>query len=212
MISKDLFDNSITATEGPRSESKAQLRRRYMILRAAMKGQTKSADTMVKDQIIKLLADQPLQAVAGYIPMKNELNLMPTLLALHTFGMKVCVPVCHEELSELTFRQWTPNSELISGPFGTVFPHEAEEAVQPDLLLVPLVVFDCEGNRIGFGQGYYDRTLSALRKQKNIAAYGVAFDQQEAPAVPHDDYDARLDGIITPTRKIIVNQTHTYQS
>ena len=177
-----------------------------------MKGETRGADTLVKHQIIEFLADQPLQVVAGYIPMKNELDLMPTLLALHTFGVKVCVPVCHEELSELTFRQWTPNSELISGPFGTFFPHEDAEAVQPDLLLVPLVVFDCEGNRIGFGQGYYDRTLLALRKQKNIAAYGVAFDQQEAHAVPHDDCDARLDGIITPTRKIIINQTLSYQS
>lgn len=86
-----------------------------------------------------------------------------------------------------------------SGVWGIAEPKVASPEVEPDVVLVPLLAFDCLGWRLGYGGGYYDRTLAALRGRKNITAVGLAYEGQEVAAVPHLDYDQRLDWVLTPS-------------
>jgi 5-formyltetrahydrofolate cyclo-ligase len=97
----------------------------------------------------------------------------------------------------LVFRLWRAGEPLARSPFGVPEPGPDAPAVDPDLVLVPLLAFDRAGRRLGYGQGHYDRTLAALRARRRVLAIGLAFAAQEAERVPTDDRDALLDGIVT---------------
>lgn len=151
------------------------------------------------------LAERLLQAVvpaagaivSAYWPMRDEMNPLPTLEALAARGHPTCLPVVPGRARPLVFRAWQPGAPLVPAPFGTSVPPEEAPEVEPDLLLVPLLAFDRRGYRLGYGGGFYDRTLERLRARKAITAVGVAFAGQERAAVPHDSLDQRLDLIVT---------------
>ena len=107
------------------------------------------------------------------------------------------LPVIVERDRPMTFREWNPGDTLMEGPFGTSEPgSEAPEAI-PDILIVPLLAFDHRGYRLGYGGGYYDRTLRLLRRRdRGCLAVGFAYSGQQVPAVPADDTDERLDWIV----------------
>ncbi|MFD2814344.1 5-formyltetrahydrofolate cyclo-ligase [Paracoccus aerius] len=96
----------------------------------------------------------------------------------------------------LVFRQWQ-GEPLVPGPFGTFHPAESQPVLTPQVLIVPLVGFDRQGNRIGYGGGYYDRTLQLLRRSGPVAAIGLAFAVQQLPAIPAEPFDQPLDLIVT---------------
>ena len=96
----------------------------------------------------------------------------------------------------LVFREWWPGVEMIDGPFGAAIPKETHELL-PDLLLVPLVAFDRAGWRLGYGGGFYDRTLEKLRSTRCVSAIGLAYSAQEIESVPTEPTDQRLDGLLT---------------
>ena len=135
--------------------------------------------------------------VAGYWPFGSELDIRPPLMALHKIGVTLCLPEVVARERPLRFRAWTPDEPLVEGDHGTFHPMDTAPLMRPDVVLVPLLAFDAQGNRIGWGGGYYDRTLEALRKTGPITAVGVAYAGQEVDAVPTDDYDQPLDWIIT---------------
>jgi 5-formyltetrahydrofolate cyclo-ligase len=105
----------------------------------------------------------------------------------------------------LQFRRWSPGDPLRTVQWGIREPAEAAPVVEPDVLLVPLLAFDRGGHRLGYGGGYYDRTLRALRSRRPVTAVGLAFAEQEVDAVPHLDYDERLDWVLTPLGAIRCN-------
>ncbi len=144
-----------------------------------------------------VLAERPPPAgaaVAGFWPMGREIDIRPLLVALHERGHKVLLPVTPQLGNPLSFRVWTPGAPLRHEKFGTHCPMpEAPEGV-PDLLLVPLVAFDRAGRRLGYGGGFYDRTLAALPR---ATALGCAYAAQELDAVPADEHDVRLPAIAT---------------
>lgn len=154
-------------------------------------------------------ADRALNArprvVSAYHPMRTELDPLPLLQSLAERGFATCLPVVGGRDSPLLFRAWSPGAPTVAAGFGTRQPPPDAAVAVPQLLLVPLLAFDRRGFRLGYGGGYYDRTLQALRalpgvgQEGAVLAIGVAFDEQEVDAVPHLDYDQRLDGIVTPS-------------
>ena len=147
-------------------------------------------------------ADPSAHIVSAYLPMRTELDAIPLLQALADAGLMTALPVVVARDTTLQFRGWTPGGATVPAGFGTGEPPPDNPTVEPDLLLVPLLAFDRHGWRLGYGGGYYDRTLRALRRsaagRRATHAVGIAFDEQEIDAVPHLDYDERLDAILTP--------------
>ena len=136
--------------------------------------------------------------VAGYWPMGDELDLRPLLQALHTRGFALALPALVGPARPLIFRRWQPDDPLCAAEFGTQEPTADQAVCRPDIVLVPLLAFDSQGGRLGYGGGFYDRTLAQLRAEgAGVCALGVAFSAQEVSAVVCGPYDQPLDGIIT---------------
>ena len=131
--------------------------------------------------------------LSGYMPMRTELDPLP---AMRAHPGPVCVPVIDGPARPLRFRQWHDGAAMIPGPFGADIPEDGAWLV-PQVLIVPLLAFDRAGFRLGYGGGFYDRTLEGLRERGPVLALGFGFAAQEAPAVPREPTDQRLDAIVT---------------
>jgi 5-formyltetrahydrofolate cyclo-ligase len=137
--------------------------------------------------------------IAGYWPMGDEMDPRPLMLALAARGHALALPVTPPRGHPLAFRAWAPGAALRPGPMGTSEPVAGEE-LRPDVLLVPLLAFDRAGRRLGYGGGYYDRTLAALPGAKAI---GIAYAGQEMPEVPAGPQDFCLPLIATEAGVIL---------
>lgn len=139
---------------------------------------------------------QPGDTVAAYAPLGTEISPLLLLEALSERGHEVCLPVVATPKAPLIFRRWRAE-QLEPGPYGTFHPGETQPELVPDLILVPLLGFDSKGHRLGYGGGYYDRTLNLLRHRGDVFACGVAYAAQEVDALPFDPYDEQLDAVLT---------------
>ena len=175
-------------------------RRRAEAAQAAGDGQAVGAAIAEHMQAAVAIPDGAV--VSGYWPMRSEVDPRPALAALHARGHPLCLPVVVGAGQPLRFRAWRPGDALVAGGFGTQVPDAGRAERVPRLLLVPLLAFDRAGYRLGYGGGFYDRTLRALRQGGDVLAVGLAFAAQEVAAVPHDATDARLDWIVTETAAI----------
>lgn len=135
--------------------------------------------------------------IGGYWPLSGELDIRPLLQACHAQGHKLALPCTPRKGYPLTFRAWAPSDDLKAGPYGTREPFPEHEEVMPNLILVPLLAFTKHGERLGYGGGFYDRTLAKLKGLQEVFACGVAYAAQEAASLPMDAYDQYLDGILT---------------
>lgn len=137
--------------------------------------------------------------VAAYWPIKRELDTLPLLEKLHGAGTTIALPVVMKGQGELTFRHWAPDTNLVAGTFGVMVPPDDAPVMIPDTIILPLLAFDRRGNRLGYGGGYYDRTLAALRAQKTVTAIGYGYAEQICLfPLPRDEHDIRMDYIVTP--------------
>ncbi len=134
--------------------------------------------------------------VAGYMPIRTEIDPRPAMEALHASGARLCLPVIEGEAMPLSFREWTPGAALICGPFDALIPANGE-TLTPDALIVPLVAFDRRGGRLGYGGGFYDRSLAQLRASRPVMAIGLAYAEQELAEAPREKTDQRHDAIVT---------------
>lgn len=138
--------------------------------------------------------------VSLYWPTRNEMDITPLIAHLHKNGVKCALPKVIKDLPVLQFAPWTPESQMVKGPLG-IFEPDTDITVLPDIVVVPLLAFDRRGHRLGYGGGYYDRTLYHLKQSKNILSVGVAHDQQICLfPLPDEDHDEVLDWVITPTK------------
>jgi 5-formyltetrahydrofolate cyclo-ligase len=135
--------------------------------------------------------------VAGYSPINSELDPFPLMRALAGKGAALALPVIVARDHALIFRAWHPDEGLVRGQYGIFQPSSDARDVDPDIVLVPLAAFDRAGHRIGYGRGYYDRTLQNLRAIKKITVIGVAFAVQEIETVPRLPHDEQLDCVLT---------------
>ena len=143
----------------------------------------------------------PLQAlIAGYVAMGSEADPAEVLARASAKGHVCALPRVARRDAPLDFLQWQPGDALVAGAHGTREPAPDARLCRPGIVLVPLLAFDAHGRRIGYGGGYYDRTLAALRREEpGILAVGIAFSAQEAEDLPEEEFDARLDWVVTET-------------
>jgi 5-formyltetrahydrofolate cyclo-ligase len=142
----------------------------------------------------------PGTIVAGYSPIRSEIDPIPLMRKLAVPGVQLALPAIVAGDQPLKFHAWSPDDRLRRGRLGILEPSADAKEVIPDILLVPLAAFDRAGHRIGYGAGHYDRTLEQLRKLKVITAVGVAAAVQEVEAVPALLHDAALDYVLTETQ------------
>jgi 5-formyltetrahydrofolate cyclo-ligase len=136
--------------------------------------------------------------VSGYLPVDDEFDVLPLLRAAAARGLATGLPVVPGKGEPLIFRAWAPDGPLVDGVLGIPVPPEAADNVVPNLLFVPMLAFDDAGYRLGYGGGFYDRTLSLLRAERaGTLAFGVAFAAQRVDVVPRNNLDEPLDWIIT---------------
>jgi 5-formyltetrahydrofolate cyclo-ligase len=138
--------------------------------------------------------------VSGFWPIREEIDIRPVMIDLFNEGCQLALPVVVGRGEPLLFRAWRPGDPLEAGVFGTLQPSARREVVEPEALLVPLLACDGEGWRLGYGGGFYDRTLALLRARRSVTAVGVGFDAQLVPEVPHGPGDQRLDWLLTDRR------------
>jgi 5-formyltetrahydrofolate cyclo-ligase len=136
----------------------------------------------------------PGRIVAVYRAIGSELDADALSLALSRAGRELCLPVVVERDSPMTFRRWSPGEPLELDEAGVPAPFPLAEAVEPDLILTPLLAFDAHGGRLGQGGGYYDRTFAALPEAVRI---GFAYAGQEVERLPIEAHDIRLHGVLT---------------
>ena len=164
-------------------------------LRALLRGNRGGGDTAALIARILALRLPAGAAVAGVWPLPGEPDLVPAWTALHRRGHRLLLPQTTPRGQPLRFIGWTPGERLLEGRFGTRHPEGAPS--RPDIVFVPLLAWDETRARLGYGGGYYDRTLAAL---PGVPRIGFGFDSQRLDRVPVGPYDVRLDAIVTETR------------
>ena len=137
--------------------------------------------------------------VSGFLAVRDEIDPLPLMLRLANDGYDLALPVMQGRDEALRFRRWQPGDPLAEKAWGIREPLPSAPEVSHDIMLVPLLAFDARGHRLGYGGGYYDRTLAAARAARKIMAIGLAYDVQEVPTVPRLDFDQRLDWVLTPS-------------
>ena len=181
-----------------RDRAKQQLRRTAKMRRAAAAADNPHAHKALARVVLATIDFATGDAVSGYSPLGDEIDPRPVLEALHERGHPIGLPAMPGAAQPLTFRAWQPGAELQDGGYGTRVPPESAPAIVPRVLLVPMLAFDRAGYRLGYGGGFYDRTLEQLRAdQPDTLAVGIAYQAQEVDRVPRGRHDQRLDTILT---------------
>ena len=162
---------------------------------AARKAAFQAGQGQAAELLADFLTDQKGRVLAGYMPMRTEIDPLPAMAAHQG---PVCVPVIPGPDMPLRFREWTPGCAMEAGAFGALIPAEGAW-LEPEVLIVPLLTFDRRGFRLGYGGGFYDRTLERLRARGTTLALGFAFAAQEVAEVPIEPTDQPLDAILTET-------------
>jgi 5-formyltetrahydrofolate cyclo-ligase len=140
--------------------------------------------------------------LAGYLPIRSEVDPRPILAAAHAAGTEIVLPAVINPTT-IAFRRWRPGEALIAAGFGTSAPPLTAPILDPDLILIPLVGFDRSGARLGHGLGFYDRALGAIHARgRRPPLVGLAFSVQEVPRIPHEPHDIRLDWVVTETETL----------
>jgi 5-formyltetrahydrofolate cyclo-ligase len=179
------------------ADIKAEARERGMARRRAASEKGHPAPGAL---LMEVLAPRLGRPFSGYLPMRGEIDPLPAMAEAARHG-PVGVPVTPRLGQPLSFRLWTPESVMAEGRFGTRIPAEGGWVV-PEVLIVPLVAFDRQGARLGYGGGFYDRTLAMLRATGPVTAIGFAWAAQEDDGLPLEGTDAHLDLIVTESEVI----------
>lgn len=179
-------------------ELKAELRKAAAInRRKAHERQAESAPLLLASLAFPPKLTSGFNCVSAFHPYRSEIDTRPLLGRLAGEGWTTALPVVIAAGSPLMFRRWLPGEPLGKDAMGIEIPLPNAPQVEPDVLIVPLLAFDSEGYRLGYGGGFYDRTLAILRAKKRIVAIGVAYASQQVPSVPHEPYDQKLDFVMT---------------
>lgn len=176
--------------------AKAEARKQAMAQRAALNSSERAeAAKAAAEHFFQKVDLTENQMVAAYWPIRDEIDAKPLLTRLMDSGQPVCLPVVMGEGKPLVFRQWEADAPLYEAGFGTLVPAETAPVVTPDLMIIPLLGFDKTGTRLGYGRGYYDRSIAAMKEKPVLVGY--AFSAQELDAIPREPHDVPLDYLIT---------------
>lgn len=179
---------------------KKQLRAAALVARqAAFAMHGKEASRRLAAHGLDFLKIKPGQIVSGFAAIRDEIDPSHLMLWLHAEGVGLALPVMAGKNQPLLMRAWTPGDAMEAAAWGIAQPLDDKPEVDPDVVLVPLLAFDAGGSRLGYGGGFYDRTLARLRRIKPVVAVGLAYDELKVDAVPTESYDERLDWVLTPS-------------
>ena len=137
--------------------------------------------------------------IAAYWPIGDEVDVIPAIKRLiHVMRIQCCLPIVLGNELPLIFKLWHPGESLCLGKFGTSQPHTASQIVNPSILLIPLLAYDLAGYRLGWGGGFYDRTITAMKENgHSIISIGVGYAAQQIPLIPRNSFDQPMDWILT---------------
>jgi 5-formyltetrahydrofolate cyclo-ligase len=188
----------ISATLHDDVEAKAALRSRMRALRQSMPaGDAVAASAAASCRALADLGSVDKVDVAVFLSLPSEIETTHLIEGLSSGGARLCLPRMVGRGQPLLFHRWTPGDELRAGSMGVREPLPGSPEVVPEIVIVPLLAFDGEGHRLGYGGGYYDRTLARLRRARAVTAIGFAFEMQRVDRLPKTDYDQPLDRIVT---------------
>lgn len=182
-----------------KKQEKETLREKFRKLRGGLhQDLNNTARDLVATNFLQFIPGVPAgTVVAAYYPMGSELDTLRLLATLQINGIKLALPVVWKKGEAMEFRSYKMGDALEEGAHKTLQPKKEAQVLDPQIVIVPLLAFDEKGYRLGYGGGYYDRTLAALRKKHDILAIGLAFDDQKTKALPAQDFDQPLDGVLT---------------
>ena len=177
-------------------EAKAALRIRARAARASLDHSERAdAAVAVARHFFDGVALQQADIVAAYWRIRDELDCQPILVKLMDSNQTVVLPVVVGPEEPLDLRVWEQGASLYESGFGTLAPSELAPKAEPDVVIMPLLGFDSRGTRLGYGGGYYDRTLATMKKRPRLI--GLAFAAQELERIPREAHDVPLDAVIT---------------
>ena len=181
---------------------KSFLRNKYSLIRERKHLKTKKFNFNLIFKIIKKHFKNKKIIIAGYFPSNYEVDVLKFLKEASKRKFKIVLPVIKAS-NNMCFKLWPFKEPLYINKFGILEPKDSKKEIVPDLILVPLLAFDSHLNRLGYGKGYYDRSLAKVSKiKKNIISLGVAYSFQKHNYIPHHKYDFKLDYIFTEQRII----------
>jgi 5-formyltetrahydrofolate cyclo-ligase len=190
---------------------KAALRKIVRARRAALSLEARAAASLaVRDRLIGWIQSiglAPDGAISGYWPIRDELDPRPAMQALSELGYRLALPVSLVPGEPLAFRAWVEGDALAPDIMRIAAPLPSAAAVTPALLLVPMLAFDRACRRLGYGAGFYDRTLASLRRTRATLALGLAFSVQEVERVPAGPDDASLDAVVTEDEVVVADSS-----
>jgi len=173
------------------------LRERAKVERASAKAKRPDAARHAARIFVETIPLQPDDCVALYDPLHDELDTAPLVAALHDRGIATALPEISGRNKPLSFRVFGVDTTLIPGKFGARVPPHTQPSCVPNIIVTPLLAFSRCGDRLGYGGGYYDRTLDILRQSGNVTAVGYAYGAQEVDAIATHKLDQPLDWIVT---------------
>ncbi|WEK04893.1 MAG: 5-formyltetrahydrofolate cyclo-ligase [Candidatus Devosia phytovorans] len=177
-------------------EAKAALRIKARAARASLDHETRAeAAIAAAGHFFDGVGLQPGDVVAAYWRIRDELDCQPILVRLMDSDQPVVLPVVMGQDEPLDLRIWEPGASLYESGFGTLAPSELAPRAEPDVVIMPLLGFDNTGTRLGYGGGYYDRTLAHMTKRPLLV--GLAFAVQELDSIPRESHDVPLDAVVT---------------
>ncbi|MEP3276811.1 MAG: 5-formyltetrahydrofolate cyclo-ligase [Stappiaceae bacterium] len=174
---------------------KERIRQDALRRRATIQETARIAASMDIVAYLEELDIEPGQVVAGFWPIRDEIDPRPLMNAIRLRGHRLALPIVAHPT--LLFRELLPDAALVKAGFGTMGPGPDVPEIRPDVLLMPLAAYDQRGERIGYGKGHYDRAIAALEEKGPVKRIGLAFSLQEVPEVPTEAYDKRLHQILT---------------
>lgn len=183
---------------------KKKLRRASHSRAAESSVERKKLDRELCQRFLDAFPPDATKSIAFFWPLARECDTRMIAETCHDMGMTCALPVVLPNSHGMIFRQWRRGGTVVKSRVGTMEPREDAPEVTPDIILVPLVMVDMKGTRLGRGAGYYDAALADLRARHDFLAIGMAYDWQisEDP-IPSEPHDQRLDGLVTPTRVML---------
>ena len=186
-----------------KQELKKRLREKAALIRGGISNEVAAeAAGAISERFFRTWSPGRSKVIAVFWPIKSEINVRPLIEKLYQAGCSIALPEVVAPSKVLLFRKWTPRAKMTKGSYNTFVLTANAAVTEPDWILVPLLAFDSERFRLGYGGGYYDATLSQLAKQREIFTIGVAYDVQEFEAVPKESSDFQLDAVLTEKRVI----------
>jgi 5-formyltetrahydrofolate cyclo-ligase len=179
------------------ADAKAAIRREALARRDGLPADMRAAAAQAIAERAFPIAMAADAIVAGFMPLKSEINPIPLMRRLADAGAQLALPAIAGRGQPLTMRAYSFGQPLASGVWGIREPEPDAREVFPDIVIAPLLAFDRNGHRVGYGAGYYDMTIMGLRARKPVVAVGIAFAAQEIARVPTTARDAPLDLVLT---------------